>query len=729
MIISIWRYSHMLLAVFSFLFLTVLSATGIILAFEPITEKVKGYKAENFDQFKVANVVPLLKEKYQGIQEISVDDYDHVTISYIDKKGNTVKAYVNPSTGEIIGTPAEKSELFQWATTLHRSLFLHEAGRLIVGITSFLLVLIVLSGIALVIQRQKGLKRFFAPVEKTTGAQYYHVVFGRIVLLFILAISLTGTYLSVSRFEFFADKQAKPEVDIDNMKEDPQIKFAEFPVFHSTPLSSLKLLQYPFSDFPEDYFTLKLKEGEITVNQFTGEVLTQVKYPTSQELSDFSLRWHTGRSNIVWAVILAIASGYILFFIYSGLLIMIRRLSNRSKNKFTANESRIIILVGSENGTSFKFAKTVYRQLIQHGEKVFLTDLNNYTVFESAEHLVVMTATYGLGDPPSNAKQFVHKLQKFSQHRSVKFSVLAFGSRSYPEFCKFGSDVDSMLRHQDWAAPLMDLVTVNERSPQDFSDWLTEWSKRSGFPLTLSRELLKTNQKDLQSYTVSTRSEKDENGSFIIRLRPRLTRRVVSGDLLAVYPKNDHRERLYSVGKVGRDLQLAVKWYDKGLGSHYLYELQAGSKINAKFIKNQHFHFPRKTPVVIMISNGTGIAPFLGMIDENKRKVPILLYCGFKTASSFDIYRDYLGKYIAEERLKAFHLALSREGVRQYVSQLILNDREFFVQSLLSGGVIMICGSLSMEKDVMTVLKEICDLQKLNLQTFIDAKQILTDCY
>ncbi|MCH5682876.1 PepSY domain-containing protein [Niabella sp. W65] len=45
-------------------------------------------------------------------------------------------------------------------------LFIHETGRILMGITAFLLILIAVSGIFLVAQRQNGWKNFFSNVEK-----------------------------------------------------------------------------------------------------------------------------------------------------------------------------------------------------------------------------------------------------------------------------------------------------------------------------------------------------------------------------------------------------------------------------------------------------------------------------------------------------------------------------------------------------------------------------------
>src|SRR5690606_21769998 len=96
--------------------------------------------------------------------------------------------------------------------------------------------------------------------------------------------------------------------------------------------------------------------------------------------------------------------------------------------------------------------------------------------------------------------------------------------------------------------------------------------------------------------------------------------KFTSGDLLAIYPANDNRERLYSIGKVDGNIQLVVKLYENGLGSEFLNSLSAGDVINARIISNTSFHLPTKAPAIAMVANGTGIAPFLGMIAQNSKK-------------------------------------------------------------------------------------------------------------
>ncbi|WP_394803646.1 hypothetical protein [Niabella hibiscisoli] len=92
-----------------FLLLTIASVTGIFLAFEPVIEKSRDYKAAGFDTLTLAQTVPLLKEKFPGIQEVSVDDHSFVLIKYATEEGGDQQVYVDPVTGKILGKPTEKS--------------------------------------------------------------------------------------------------------------------------------------------------------------------------------------------------------------------------------------------------------------------------------------------------------------------------------------------------------------------------------------------------------------------------------------------------------------------------------------------------------------------------------------------------------------------------------------------------------------------------------------------
>lgn len=731
MTISVWRYSHLALAISSFILLVLASITGIILAFEPVSNKIQPYRADNFNQITLAETLPALRKTYPGISELSIDANQFVQIKGSDANGEKLSAYVDPKTGRILGKPTEQSEFFKWVTAFHRSLFIHETGRFFIGLTAFLLLLITISGTMLIIQRQRGVKRFFTKIAKDNFYQFYHVILGRWSLIPIFIIALTGTYLSLARFNLIDTTKASPKIDFDAIRSSPGKKATDFAVFKNIKLSEIESVEFPFSEDVEDYYTLKLKTREVAVNQITGDILAEVKYPASVALTNLSLNLHTGRTSIIWAIILAIASANILFFIYSGFAITLKRRANRSKNKYTAAESKFIVLVGSENGNTFKFAQAVHQQLLKAGEKSFVTELNSYTIFPKAEHLLILTATYGLGDAPTNATKFASLLQKYPQAQPVKYSVLGFGSYAYPDFCKFAFEVNNLLTHQEWATPLIDVHTVNDRSPEEFSLWAEAWSQQTGITLTVLPELNNDNARSLKELTVSgVTPTMREDGTFTIGLKSKRKLGITSGDLLAIYPANDHRERLYSIGIINNEIKLSVRLHPGGLGSSFLYNLSAGQKIKAKLVNNPHFHFPQKTSEVVMISNGTGIAPFLGMISQNISNIPCYLYCGFREHSSYILYEPLLEESKSKGKLQNIYLALSREGEKQYVYNLINNDADWLAGVLNRGGVLMICGSLAMQKDVMGVLENICrDKNGKSISYYQSRNQIRTDCY
>ncbi len=729
MTLSFWRYAHLALALFSSLFLILASTTGIILAVDAMQEKTLPYKVENFDQITLGETLPLLKKQYGEITELSVDHNQFVTLQAIDQDGNDINSYIDPKTGKALGKPIKKSEFIQWVTSFHRSLFLHETGRFFVGVISFLLFLIAISGFALVLNRQRGIRNFFSKVVKDYFAQYYHVVLGRLALIPILIIALTGTYLSLERFNFFMEKE-KQKKEKSEIVQAPKGKTVS--VFSTTLLADVNKIEFPFTDDPEEYYIIQLKDREIEVNQVTGAIVTEKRSAMTAQLADLSLNLHTGKTNGIWAFILAIASINILFFIYSGFAITLKRRSSRIKNKFKANESKYILLAGSENGSSLRFANAILKQLIGHGEKAFITELNSYTTFPKAEHIIVFSSTHGLGDAPSNGSKFLSLLKKYPQQQKINYSVVGFGSKAYPDFCEFAFEIDKQLENQDWAERFLDVQTVNDKSATEFVEWIKLWSAKIGIPLSTTPSFYNHVPKGLQKLMVLDKTLVSEHEqTFILTLRANMRAKFSSGDLLAIYPANDTRERLYSIGNHSGNIQLVVKLHPHGLGSEFLNNLIPGNTIKARIINNKAFHFPKKVSKVALISNGTGIAPFLGMIEQNKTKTETHLYAGFRTETeTVSVYKKFTSEMIEKQKLQSFHLALSREAENFYVMDLIKRDADFFINLLKENGVIMICGSLAMQKDVEAILDKLCvERNAKSISDYKENGQLLTDCY
>jgi sulfite reductase (NADPH) flavoprotein alpha-component len=730
MTLSIWRYAHLSLAILSSAFLVILSLTGFVLAVDAINEKSPTYKVDNFENITLAQVLPTLRENYFEIIEIKVDHNDFVTIDAMDEDGNPIKSYINPNTGKKIGEIVPKSDFINWTTALHRSLFLKETGRAIVGVVSFLLLLISVSGLILIIQRQNGILNFFTKVNKDSFSQYFHVVTGRWLLIPIVIIALTGTLIFLSRLEPLIGQPTEVKHQVKENLPAKDLKDIEF--FQNTKLSSVEKIEFPFiPDDEAEPFIVHLRKKNVTINQVNGTIMAESFNPYSAIVEKFNIDLHTGRTNVIWAAILGIASLNIVFFIWSGFVITFKRTRTKiGKNKFKVNDAEIIILIGSENGSTLGFANKIQEQLLANGQKSYMAQMNQYDVYPNAKQIIVFTSTYGLGDSPTNAKKFESLLTKFPQQNKIDFTVVGFGSKAYEDYCGYAVKVDDWLNNQSWANRMIDLKTVNDKSPEEFTNWAIAYKEATAIPLATTPAMYVGKAPKLKNIKViSTTKTTDEDATFKVILETK--EKFKSGDLLAIYPANDHRERLYSVGKIENKLQLIVKLHEFGLGSQFLHNLKTGESIKARVVKNKAFHFPKKASKVILIANGTGIAPFLGMIDENKSHVETHLYAGFRHHNTITKeYDAFAQNQIKKNNLTKFHLAFSREENKQYVMDLVKRDADLFTESLQNGSVIMICGALAMQHDIEKVLEEICQTHlNKSFEYYKSNGQFLTDCY
>ena len=730
MTLSIWRYAHLALALISSVFMLILAITGVILAFDAVQEKTPPYRVDNFGDITLAQSLPALREAYFEVLQVTVDHNDFVVIEAMDEDGNPLKAYINPLTGEKLGEVVPKSQFIQWTTALHRSLFLKETGRTIVGIVSFLLLLITISGFILIIKRQQGLRHFFDKINKDFFSQYFHVVTGRWLLIPVLMIALTGSVIFMVRLDFF--KKENIEINHNPISDEAISKeLADIDYFKNTKLADVEKIEFPFiPDDADEPFIITLKDRTISINQVNGDIMQETKFPYTVALEKLNIDLHTGRTNIIWATILGLASLNIVFFMYTGFVITYKRTRTKIKNKYKAENAEIIILVGSENGSTLFFANQVHKQLLSDGKRSFLAEMNQYKSYREAKYLLIFTSTYGLGDAPTNATKFEDLLTKFPQKQDINFSVVGFGSKAYVDFCAYAQHVEQLLEKQLWSKKLVDLHTVNDRSSTDFVHWVQQWSEKSLHALATAPAVYNSKVPGLKKFTVVEKAEVTaDNSTFKVILKS--NQKFESGDLLAIYPANDNRERFYSVGKYNNQVQLIVKLFPNGLGSSFLHNLQQGNTIEGRIMANPSFHFPKQAPKVAMIANGTGIAPFLGMVNDNTSKKDISLYVGFRHNNSLtQEYQNWANEEISKGKLNQLHFAFSREENKQYVMDLIRRDFMYFTNLLADGGVIMICGALQMQKDVEKVLEDIVLTQNGNpLSYYKENNQILTDCY
>ena len=120
----------------------------------------------------------------------------------------------------------------------------------------------------------------------------------------------------------------------------------------------------------------------------------------------------------------------------------------------TASEAKslapLTILYGSQTGTSESLAKQAAKEAGKRGFAPMILDMAAVSLEQLPSHsnLLVITSTYGDGEPPDSAKALHSQLVAASAapaFASLRFSVCALGDTNYTLFCQAGKDFDTHL--------------------------------------------------------------------------------------------------------------------------------------------------------------------------------------------------------------------------------------------------------------------------------------------
>uniref|UniRef100_A0A8C9TBP6 Nitric oxide synthase n=1 Tax=Scleropages formosus TaxID=113540 RepID=A0A8C9TBP6_SCLFO len=105
-----------------------------------------------------------------------------------------------------------------------------------------------------------------------------------------------------------------------------------------------------------------------------------------------------------------------------------------------AKRVKATILYATETGKSQVYAKTLC-EIFKHAFDAKVMSMDEYDVVD-LEHetlVLVVTSTFGNGDPPENGEVLIYKIGCIAL-----FSVFGLGSRAYPHFCAFAHAVDTL---------------------------------------------------------------------------------------------------------------------------------------------------------------------------------------------------------------------------------------------------------------------------------------------
>ena len=178
------------------------------------------------------------------------------------------------------------------------------------------------------------------------------------------------------------------------------------------------------------------------------------------------------------------------------------------------------VVYGTETGNSKKVATDFSARLKKQGVPVKLKSLDQYRINDITKEscLLVVISTQGDGEPPAAAKKFYDFLHENTPSLSnLKYSVLALGDTSYPQFCKVGEDVDVRLNELG-AERIIPLKKCDTDFEDDAQQWINDLinaalSKTTGTPAAAVKTKPAKTGKKVYDGTVITSVNLNDRGS------------------------------------------------------------------------------------------------------------------------------------------------------------------------------------------------------------------------
>jgi len=696
---------------------TVLALSGAALSVFPAAERLAAPQAEA--ELNVAALAARIQAAYPGVEQIRRAPSGRITAYWFDQ-GTPGAAVIDPATGLGAGS-ADPNQTQRWLTNLHRSLFLGDGGRIAMAMGAAAMLVLALSGAALVARRTGGWRHWFARLRGPLPGRL-HVEIARLAVLGLVLSSATALWMTASTFDLLPDAGANLSIPAE-VSGQTGVALAAIDRLASTPVAELRELNFPYPDDMTDVFTLTTDDGTGFLDQGTGALLNWVDPTGWQRVSETIYMLHTGQGAATLGLVLGLMVLGIPAMGATGVLIWLagRRGRPRIRGNQPAGRAQTILLVGSESGSTWGFAATLHAALSKAGQSVHAAPMSGFAPdrYSHAERIIVLAATYGDGDAPASAKGFLDRLTAVDGAAVVPLAVLGFGDRSFPAYCAFAKAVAAVAGAKGWPE-LIPLDTVDRQSPQDFA----RWGRALGQAMAIDLELV--HQPILPATETLTLVSRRDYGAevqaptAILRFAlPRTTlwqrltgagfARFAAGDLIGILPEGSPVPRFYSLAAARRDgfIEIVVKKHPGGLCSGQLNGLEPGATITAFLRRNPDFHPGRGRTPLILIGAGTGIGPLVGFVRGNTRRRPIHLFFGMRHPDSDFLYGAEMPDWQAKGHLARVVTAVSRGARPNYVQDALRGDGAEVSRLIRNGARVMVCGGRDMAAGVADVLAEV----------------------
>ena len=724
------RQLHSFPGLVSVLLVILLGITGALLSLDPVLDRLGTSLPVGVS---VAEMAGRVVRHFPDAEQIQRTPSGAIIVYYSTDSGARVDR-VDPVSGKAIA-PFVPSVFSRTVKQLHRSLLLDTPGRIAAGITALAMLVLCTSGALLVVKRVGGWRQLLGPLYGS-GSQRMHAKVGRMAVVGLLLSALTGTYMSAATFGLISDgNQAEPDFPATTSGGTPA-PVSRLPALVASDLADLRELVFPIAGDRSAVYTLRTVQGDAYVDQSTGALLSYRAHSGVREAYELVYKLHTGEGLWWLGFVLGLCALSAPWLAVTGATVWYQR--QRAKPRMIGNSAEqvadIVILVGSENNSTWGFARVLHDGLRKAGKAVHTAPMNQLSSrYRAATKLFLLTATYGDGGAPASANQFLALLEQVPANPATQFAVLGFGDRQFAKFCQYGSDVDAAMLAHGWQR-MIDLAMINRQSSQEFARWGDTVGDRMGIELQLEHapahprtfhlclhERIEYGVQELEPTVVlrfGTGQATADAGMIARLFRRNRMPRFEAGDLVGVMAPGSAIPRFYSLASGARDglVEICVRKQAGGVCSTYLHGLRPGECIEAFIQPNVQFRPASGKAPVILIGAGTGIGPLAGFIRNNTGKHPMYLYWGGRDPESDFLYEPELRAYLADRRLTQLHTAFSRIKNGVHVQNRLIDDADNMRKLIAGGGQVLVCGSSAMASSVRLALDAILAPLNMNVQ-------------
>jgi Na(+)-translocating NADH:ubiquinone oxidoreductase F subunit len=446
-----------------------------------------------------------------------------------------------------------------------------------------------------------------------------------------------------------------------------------------------------------------------------------------------------------------------------------------------SNENKLLILYGSQSGSAESLANNLVEDMTAASwncEKISMAEFMKINsdkprpyddLFEDNKmnyKCIIISSTYGQGNPPDNAKDFYEYLKngdgKNLSH--LDYCVFALGSKNYPNFCQCGKDFHALLANAG-AYPFLDIVCCNGDPDVQYEQWQRSLCQRLNAPFDpMEREVaIKNNllhkktigkiEHFLSAKVLSNQFvtpfikelclEVEENydyssGQFAYIKIPSYEMQYSKLALPERYTSSWEKLNLSEAKVINREatkrsysfasspsegrkilkfnIRIALpssKEMNGGIGSSYLFSLKAEDHLEITPAQGD-FLITKNNKEKVYIGGGAGMAPLRShIVDQLNNNAENKISFWYGARSTLDLfYIDEFKNLAQKHKNFTYNIALSEEtqsenslGYRGYIHEVV--DQNFLkMHNKLYNIDFFLCGPPPMVQACLKMLKE-----------------------